>query len=226
MTAETPRPRRIDDPEVLKGLAQPVRQRLYRLLTQIGPATVGTLAKRVNGDPGLVSYHLKELARRGFIEDVPELARDRRERWWRAVPGSTSWSARDFPTPEGQAIANAVKGQMIADEFARLHRYEQGRDSWSEAWRDSTLSSDSFLRLTPTELNQLSAELLEVLQRWSRHGREASERERASERAGGQGSAAGSSTGEGAVHDDGPGDGDGESREHVFLFLHAFPERP
>jgi hypothetical protein len=37
--------RRLDDPEVLKGLAQPFRQRLYRTLAQIGPATVGMLAK-------------------------------------------------------------------------------------------------------------------------------------------------------------------------------------
>jgi DNA-binding transcriptional ArsR family regulator len=210
MSEQTPQPRRIDDPEVLKGLAQPIRQRLYRLLTQIGPATVGTLAKRVNGDPGLISYHLRELARRGFIEDVPELARDRRERWWRTVPGSTSWAWSDFPTPEGQAVASAVKGQMIADEFARLHRYEQSRDSWSDAWQDATISSDSFLRLTPAELGQLSAELLEVLQRWGRHGREASERERARQAA--------------EPPDGDPGDG--ERREHVFLFLHAFPERP
>ncbi|GIH17443.1 winged helix-turn-helix domain-containing protein [Rugosimonospora africana] len=203
MSAEQPQPRRIDDPEVLKGLAQPIRQRLYRLLSQIGPATSGTLAKRVNGDPGLISYHLRELARRGFIEDVPELARDRRERWWRTVQGSTTWAWRDFPTPEGQAVASAVKGQMVADEFARLHRYEQSRESWSEAWQDAATSSDSFLRLTPAELEQVSAELLEVLQRWSRHGRQASERIDQSETA-----------------------DSGESREHVFLFFHAFPERP
>jgi DNA-binding transcriptional ArsR family regulator len=221
MTAETPRPRSIDDPEVLKGLAQPIRQRLYRLLTQIGPATVGTLAKRVNGDPGLVSYHLRELARRGFIEDVPDLARDRRERWWRTVPGSTSWSSRDFPTPEGQAIASAVKGQMVADEFARLHRYEQSRETWSEAWQDATLSSDSFLRLTPGELAQLSAELQEVLQRWGRHGRQASERERGDTARGGEQSGVA-----GERSDRTEAAGDGENREHVFLFLHAFPERP
>jgi DNA-binding transcriptional ArsR family regulator len=186
-------PRRLDDPEVLKGLAQPIRQRLFRLLIQIGPATVGTLAKRMSADPGLVSYHLRELARRGFIEDVPEPARDRRERWWRAIPGSADWSSLDFRTPEGQAIAAMVKGQMMADEFARLRRYDQTRDTWSEEWQRAATSSDSFLRLTPDELKQLTAELLAVLKRWGEAGRNAPPV---------------------------------EEREHVFLFFHAFPERP
>jgi DNA-binding transcriptional ArsR family regulator len=202
MTENVPERRRIDDPEVLKGLAQPIRQRLYRLLSQIGPATGSTLAKRVNGDPGLISYHLRELARRGFIEDVPALARDRRERWWQTVPGSTTWSWSDFPSPEGQAIASAVKGQMVADEFARLRRYEQHREGWSEAWQEAATSSDSFMRLTPDELRQLSAELLEVVERWGGYSRER-DRDRQTQRA-----------------------ADGEGREHVFLFLHAFPDRP
>ena len=200
--------RRLDDPEILKGLAQPFRQRLYRLLAQVGPATVSTLAKHLGGaDPGLVSYHLRELARRGFIEDAPELARDRRERWWRLVPGPTSWSWRDFTTPEGRAIASTVKSQMIIDEFERLRHYEQIRESWSESWQGAAASSDSFLYLTAAELSDLVAELHEVLGRWAEHGRRA----RAAETA-----AAGA--GESTVEASG--------REPVFLFLHAFPDQP
>lgn len=189
--------RYIGDPEVLKGLAHPVRLRLYRLLAHVGPATVGTLAKKLGGaDPGLVSYHLRELARRGFIEDVPELARDRRERWWRLIPGATSWNSRDFDTtPDGRAVASTVKAQTVMDEFERVRRFEQTRESWAPNWQDAAVSSDSFLQLTPDELGQLSAELHEVLARWATHGRQARSA------------------------------GDNDGREPVFLFLHAFPER-
>jgi DNA-binding transcriptional ArsR family regulator len=159
--------RRITDPEVLKGLAQPIRQRLYRLLLQFGPATGGSLAKRLGADPGQISYHLRELARRGFVEDVPELARDLRERWWQATPGSTTWSFLDFAEPEARAVADVVKMQMVVDEFNRLRRFEQGRDGWSEAWRRAVMSSESFLRLTPDELTELTTELQSVLTRWS-----------------------------------------------------------
>ncbi|WP_433364786.1 ArsR/SmtB family transcription factor [Actinoplanes sp. CA-142083] len=159
--------RRITDPRVLNGLAQPVRQRLYRLLCQFGPATGGTLAKRLGADPGQVSYHLRELARNGFVEDVPELARDRRERWWRASPGSTTWSFLDFTDPEARAVANLAKAQMVIDEFERLRHFEQSRETWSEDWRRAVMSSESFLRLTPGELASLTGELLAVLTRWS-----------------------------------------------------------
>jgi DNA-binding transcriptional ArsR family regulator len=159
--------RRITDPEVLKGLAQPIRQRLYRLLLQFGPATGGGLAKRLGADPGQVSYHLRELARRGFVEDVPELARDRRERWWRAMPGSTTWSFLDFAEPEARVVADVVKMQIVVDQFNRLRRFEQGRDEWNEDWRRSVMSSESFLRLTPDELAEVTGELQAVLTRWS-----------------------------------------------------------
>ncbi len=185
--------RRITDHEVLKGLAQPIRQKLYRLLAQIGPATGATLSRHLGTDPGQTSYHLRELAKAGFVEDVPELARDRRERWWRAVPGPTGWSSADFPTPEGQAISSAVKAQLVIDEFERVRRYEQSRDTWSEQWQAAAMSSDSFLRLTPDELTELTAELHELVVRWKDRGRDAA---------------------------------DDTGREHVFLFFHAFPERP
>ncbi|MBV1854914.1 winged helix-turn-helix domain-containing protein [Catellatospora tritici] len=189
--------RRITDPQVLKGLAQPIRQKLYRLLVQLGPATGATLSKRLGTDPGQTSYHLRELARHGFVEDVPELARDRRERWWRAVPGSTGWAHVDFPTPEGQAVAAAAKAQVVIDEFERVRAYERSRDTWSPAWQAAATSSDSFLRLTSDELAGLTAELHEVLVRYARLGRERA-----------------------AAPEPDP------DREHVFLFFHAFPERP
>jgi len=184
--------RRISDPDTLKAMAQPVRQKIYRLLAQSGPATVGTLSRHLGTDPGQTSYHLRELAKRGFVEDVPELARDRRERWYRASPGSYSWSTLDFDTPEGAAVAATVKAQMIRDEFERVRHYHQTQASWPAEWQNVALSSDSFLRLTPDELAELSAELIAVLRRWS-------------QRTGDQ-----------------PVEGD---RNHVFLFLHAFPER-
>jgi DNA-binding transcriptional ArsR family regulator len=187
-----PEPRRISDPDILKGLAQPMRQRLYRLLIQLGPATVSTLARKVDTDPGLVSYHLRELGRRGFIAEAPELAKDRRERWWRVVDDDNTWSTSDFTTPEGRAIAATVKGQMVADQVDRLGAWEAARDAWPADWSDAATSSNSYLRLDAAELTELAGELNALIARYGKRGA--------------------------------PGDDDG--REQVFLFFHAFPERP
>lgn len=158
--------RRISDPDTLKGLAHPLRQKIYRQLVRFGPLTVSELGKRVGADPGQTSYHLRELAKRGFVEDVPEMARDRRERWFRAMPGSMSWSSLDFTDPEGAAVANTVKSQMVIGEFESLRHYERTRSTWSHEWQDAAMSMDSFLRLTPSELAELGKELLAVVERW------------------------------------------------------------
>jgi DNA-binding transcriptional ArsR family regulator len=158
-----PRPL-LTDPGVLKGLAQPLRQQLYRLLVHLGPATVTALAEHADGDPGQISYHLRELGKRGFIEEAPELARDRRERWWRVIPESLSWPWVQF------------KDAAAAE------------------------TSNSYLGLTPDELRALNTELNEVLRRWADVGR-LDPKSRPEDR---------------------PHDG----RQNVFLFFHAFPEKP
>jgi predicted ArsR family transcriptional regulator len=168
--------RRIDDPEVLKGIAQPFRQRLWRYLLRQGPATVGTMAKHLDADPGQVSYHLRELAKGGWVEHAPELARDRRESWWRAVPGSSSFAIDDFATPEGRAIARHLDRQLARENFERLAHFANNVERWSPQWRAATNATQSFLYLTAAEARAMNTELNEVLGRWARADDEARER--------------------------------------------------
>lgn len=192
--------RRLTDPSALKGLTHPLRRALYDHLVHFGPATVSSLAERVQSDPGQVSYHLRELGKRGFIEEAPEYARDRRERWWRAAPGSIGWSNSEFPEPADRAVADTVYQQLIVDQFERLQRFNGERESWDPDWVRAATSSNSHLRLTPDELTALSEELNAVLRRWSEVGRQDP----------------------GTRPDERPVDG----RAHVFLFFHGFPEKP
>lgn len=189
--------RKITDPEILKGLTHPLRRRIFRLLAEFGPATVTALAERTGADPGRLSYHLRELGRRGFIEEAPELARDRRERWWKLVPGGVSWSTSQVTGPDGQAVAEALLGMNVAEQFERLRAYQASRDTWDPDWVDAATTSETYLRLTPQELRDLSVELNALLARWAEGRFDASRT---------------------AAADDG--------RESVMLFLHAFPEKP
>lgn len=193
-------PRRLTDPDVLKGLTHPLRRHIYRLLVDHGPATVTSLADRVDADSGQISYHLRELAKRGFIEEAPEFARDRREHWWRAVPGAIAWSTRDFSDPAGRAVAETALRLMVEEQFERLRAHQAIKETWGEEWQDFITNSSSTMRLTPTELGAMCAELNEVVVRWSDVGR----------------------TDPTVRPDERPQDG----RENVFVFFHAFPEKP
>ena len=86
----------VTDSAVLAAMAHPLRRRLMDVLKVNGPATASMLATATDQAVGNVSHHLGVLASSGLIEEAPELARDRRERWWRLVSTALRWSTAQF----------------------------------------------------------------------------------------------------------------------------------
>lgn len=87
-SAGTPLPQR--DPVVpsvaaFKALAHPLRMHMFHRLEK-GPATATMLAEELNESTGSTSYHLRQLARHGLIEQDPDRG-TARERWWKVVGG-------------------------------------------------------------------------------------------------------------------------------------------
>ena len=93
---EKPTVRHVTDSRVLAALAHPLRRRLMDVLKVYGPCPVGLLAERTGQAPANVSHHLKVLAAADLVLEAPELARDRRERWWRLRDRAIRWSTADF----------------------------------------------------------------------------------------------------------------------------------
>jgi predicted ArsR family transcriptional regulator len=72
----------ISDPKAITALAHPLRLDLLELLTAIGPATAARCGRILGVPQANCSFHLRQLARYGFVEDAGP-GRDRRERQWR-----------------------------------------------------------------------------------------------------------------------------------------------
>ncbi len=161
--------RKITDSGTLAALAHPLRRRLLDLLRVDGPATASSLAEKTDQAIANVSHHLRVLGESNLIEQAPELARDKRERWWRMPTGSLRWSTSDFDDdPAGQVIAETLQ-QMLLDQHIKLLRdwYSKERSEQGD-WINGAFSSDKWLRLTPQELFQLSEEIGELFGRWGR----------------------------------------------------------
>ena len=88
-----------------------------------GPSTASALAARTGQAVGSASHHLKVLAQAGLVEEAPELARDRRERWWRLVSPSTRWSRAEFRHDPA-----AVSAAIAAETVAMQRQFERARD--------------------------------------------------------------------------------------------------
>ena len=160
-------PHRITEPREMRALAHPLRLRLLGLLRVEGPATATALADAVGEQPALVSYHLRQLDAYNFVEEAPELARDGRERWWRAAQASTQWDAADFlDTPERLAALTSLQREVFRRYQTALEEHLFAAPAWGREWVDASEHSDYFLTLDAAGLKALTAELDAVIERY------------------------------------------------------------
>jgi DNA-binding transcriptional ArsR family regulator len=152
-------PRRLDA-RSLRGLAHPLRMQLLDALRQHGPATASQLAERLGESSGATSYHLRQLAEHGFVEDAPERGKGR-ERWWQAVDQGIAYDSADFEdaSPEIRGLTEVFLQEAAARHTRELAAWLGTRDQWSPAWTRSSDMSDMGLRLTP----DLALELIEKM---------------------------------------------------------------
>lgn len=159
-------PRRRIDAGTLRGLAHPLRVQMYDALVTYGPATATMLATRFGESTASTSYHLRQLARHGFVEEDPARGVGR-ERYWRASPGGSELGSYELA---GGATGEAAR--LVVDEFQRAqtarleHWLTTGYLQVPREWGEAAVNSTSHLRLLPEELAQLSAELTAVVDTW------------------------------------------------------------
>jgi DNA-binding transcriptional ArsR family regulator len=161
--------RQITDSRVLAVLAHPLRRRLMDVLKVDGPATVSALAERTGQAVANVSHHLRMLASAELVEEAPELARDRRERWWRLVSAGIRWSTVDFGTdPAALAVANAAESLNLDRHMGLVRSWYAASETDRQEWGQAAFSTDKWLHLTPAELIELQKQIDEVFATWGR----------------------------------------------------------
>ncbi|MCZ4124216.1 ArsR/SmtB family transcription factor [Streptomyces sp. H39-S7] len=159
------KPVRHIDARSLRGLAHPLRMRMLELLNLDGPATSTGLAERLGENTGTVSWHLRQLAEHGFIEEVVGRG-TKRERWWQAVKERRTLDTTEFRyDPDTRGALSVYMHELIQQTFSRVANYLA--DDWQGGpWQGvGTLSDRTDLRMTPAQLDALSAELLAVIDR-------------------------------------------------------------
>jgi DNA-binding transcriptional ArsR family regulator len=142
----------ITDPRAMRALAHPVRLELLAALSA-GPLTATECAERVGESPQSCSYHLRTLAKHGFVERAE--AGNGKERPWQKVARGLRWSAGN-----DSEAARALAGTFLARDFRLLQEYLA---SPAEDWPEP-MYTQSTLRLTPAEAQGLSSAIFDVLE--------------------------------------------------------------
>jgi DNA-binding transcriptional ArsR family regulator len=160
--------RTLNDAQALSAVANPVRSRLLDALQVDGPSTASALAERTGQAVGSISHHLKVLAEAKLIEEAPELARDRRERWWRLVTGGWRWSRDEFAHDlAATTAARAAESIQLQRQFERARDHLDRKDA-DDPYTRAAYATAAWLTVTPDELIQVGEELTELLTRWRR----------------------------------------------------------
>ena len=147
------------DPADLKAVAHPLRVRMLALLRRHGPATATELAHRLDTESGSTSYHLRILARHGFVAEAPPDPRGRRhprERRWEAVHRTTGWSNTQLAaTDAGREAAAMMRRRQVEVLIGDVERFEAEQDRLTPAWIEAAGIGDLQVRLTETSLTEL-----------------------------------------------------------------------
>ena len=130
----------------------PVRAALLELIRRDGVVTATDAARELGGSTGLYSFHLRQLARHGVIEDAPAL-RGRVRPWRLADPGTAGPAAE----PELRPVSDAeLSGVARGLEDESYQRWLEQRDVVPGRWRRDEAFSQ-VVYLTPDELAGMAA---------------------------------------------------------------------
>ncbi len=150
------------DPQALRAMAHPIRLKLLEQLLFHGPATATELADRIAESAPNCSWHLRQLAKYGYVEDVP--GEHGRQRPYRAVLQGNSW-ARSGESPELALAGDAMSQVLVDREAAELRDWMRRRTTESEQWQDATFLTQSITWLTAEELDAIGQEIKDIVLR-------------------------------------------------------------
>ena len=151
---------RLTDPRALRAYAHPLRLALIGVLRREGPLTATRAGELLGGSPASCSFHLRQLAKYGLVE---EAGRPRgRERPWRATALYTRLP-RVAGTPEHEQAARLLYRVLAERFFDEVMRWVARRSGEPRAWQRVAHFGDDMLYLTAGELGQLKRRIYNLL---------------------------------------------------------------
>jgi hypothetical protein len=159
------------DPTALRALAHPVRWKLIDVLASEGTATATRCSDLLGESTATCSYHLGILAKYGFITRVA--GREWREKPWRLASPDLHLSSAGLD-PEGAAASRAAASAFLDYEMTVLKESLYRSEQEPPPWRQATRIMGATAWVTAEECQEAAAEVQQILDKYSRHGREKS----------------------------------------------------
>jgi DNA-binding transcriptional ArsR family regulator len=164
-TSATPGMRTITDTRTLRALAHPVRIALLEELIVSGAMTATEVGERIGESATTCSFHLRQLARYGLVEEAG--GGKGRARPWRVTSVGFSIAA-GHDDPEAQLASGALMRLVRERQLGRYQTWLETKSSFPRQWREAADDSEYVFYLTAEELKQLNQDIFNLLMPRSR----------------------------------------------------------
>jgi predicted ArsR family transcriptional regulator len=144
-------------------MTHPVRLALLEALNLNQALTATEAGELIGESPTTCSFHLRQLAKYGFVEEAGDAPGRRRP--WRLKTQGVRFSAA-AGDPEMGAASTALEGLLLQRWLGRFSRWQQTRAHFSAEWQEAAGTSEMLLHLTPAELAEIQEHMLSVLERY------------------------------------------------------------
>jgi hypothetical protein len=152
---------RLSDPRALRALAHPMRISLVGLLRREGPLTATQAADLLRESSASCSFHLRQLAKYGLVEEAG--GGRGRERPWQATAMFTGWP--DVAgEPELQAAAGLLSSVIAERYFEYLMRWLDAKPGQPPEWQEAAHFGDTMIYATADELTELARQEAALLE--------------------------------------------------------------
>lgn len=150
------------DEASLRALAHPTRWALIEALGVEGTATAARCAELLGQSQASCSFHLRQLARFGVVEEAPTTSK--RDRPWRLTSVRQSWSGGPTDDLARDRAAQDLSRVFVHRETERIRRWVQDETAVPSEWRRAAFRSGVLTWMTPDELDELAETVSAVLQ--------------------------------------------------------------
>jgi DNA-binding transcriptional ArsR family regulator len=162
---------RVSDPRVMRALSHPARIEIVEYLNDTGKTVTATECAGIVGlSPSATSYHLRELAKFGLVEQAPSRG-DGRERLWRGVAKGLRIDPDDAE-PGAQAAARVLADLYLTRDLERAREWFTRMDAEPEEWRKVGTIQGARLLVTAVEVEELAAKIAELIEPYKMRDRQ------------------------------------------------------
>jgi hypothetical protein len=148
---------RVTDPTAMRALAHPLRLSLIELLGALGPSTAAQCARHLDSTQASCSFHLRQLAKYGFVEKASPSG-DAREHPWQLTDVEQSWPA------DGGPAADELERVFVQREADRILAWRAKAGGQPEHWSGASFVGGATVPMTAAELESVRGQLRAVLE--------------------------------------------------------------